>query len=320
MTKKLQKILTLSTLFLSLCQYSTAGIVPEACDMTGLTGKTGAKVRFYDYPKGDDTTYKDIAFLAGGYLNNTNLGTISNVQDLQWDSTIWDTNPPYGFTGVSMQHFVMEITGYYFAPQTGVYTISNQADEMDAIFIGNGGAFDCCAQNQDFSSSNLIISNLYGAGSLSNDVYLEANFYYPFKIVLVNMQGQGLLKVSIDLPDGSEDNTVGNNLYTYPDAAPDTCAVISKSHQFNSSVAASITTVTKTVTINGVPETVVVSPVTTTGKDGKPTTGLTTSVVGPVPPYTTTITTDGATDIAVVSPFTTTGKDGKSTTGLTTSV
>lgn len=261
MTKKLQKILTLSTLFLSLCQYSTAGIVPEACDMTGLTGKTGAKVRFYDYPKGDDTTYKDIAFLAGGYLNNTNLGTISNVQDLQWDSTIWDTNPPYGFTGVSMQHFVMEITGYYFAPQTGVYTISNQADEMDAIFIGNGGAFDCCAQNQDFSSSNLIISNLYGAGSLSNDVYLEANFYYPFKIVLVNMQGRGLLKVFIDLPAGSKDNTVGNNLYTFPDATTDACTVITKFYQF--SITSNNPSVTTTLTLSNITEPKTITTTTT---------------------------------------------------------
>ncbi|CAL9729101.1 hypothetical protein MOUN0_F05886 [Monosporozyma unispora] len=98
---------------------------------------------------------------------------------------------------------------------------------------------------------------------------------------------------------------------------------------------------TTTITSDGTSETAVVSPITSIGEDGKPTTGVTTIVLGgssssrislhgssssgpvTVPitaPYTTTITTDGTSETAVVSPVTSIGEDGKPTTGLTTIV
>ena len=289
MEQNLQKILTLLVLFLSLINYTNAGIVPEACGMTGLTPQKGAKVRFYSYPYGDTVTYKNSTFLAGGYLSGKSVGTVNNVQNLQWDSGLFVTTPPYGYTGVPISNFLMEITGYYYAPQTGIYTITNQVDDIDAVYIGNGGAFKCCGQDQDFTSSNLIISNLYGAGSLSRQVYLEANFYYPFKIVFVNIRGQGLLKLTLDLPDGSKDSTVGNNLYTFPNAAPDACAIITKSYEFSTSTTTTFTTTTTTVA--NVVGTKTITTTTTTSARNDDTQQVKVIYIVQVPMPTTTIST-----------------------------
>lgn len=224
-----------------------AGLAPSACDMENLSGTSGGTVRFFDYGAGDTTSLHDIDFLSGGYLNNTYVDTITGVQDLEWDSGWPATNPPYGFTGVPIENFLMEITGYYYAPQTGIYTVSTHVDDSITIFMGAGDAFDCCGQHNDFEASNFIFTNVYGAGVNSREVYLEAGYYYPFKVVYINYMERAFLKVTMNLPDGTHDPTIGNNLYAFPDVDPSECAVISKTHSFTTSTVTGYTTTTKYV-------------------------------------------------------------------------
>ncbi len=98
-----------------------AGITPNACDMPGKFTK-GATVRYFNYSLADTESVNDINFLLGGYLKNKYEGTVTGVMNLQWDSGWPAINPPYGFTGVPIENFLMEITSYYYAPQTGIYT------------------------------------------------------------------------------------------------------------------------------------------------------------------------------------------------------
>lgn len=75
------------------------------------------------------------------------------------------------------------------------------------------------------------------------------------------MQGRGLLKVFIDLPAGSKDNTVGNNLYTFPDATTDACTVITKFYQF--SITSNNPSVTTTLTLSNITEPKTITTTTT---------------------------------------------------------
>ncbi|CAL9731667.1 hypothetical protein MOUN0_M02674 [Monosporozyma unispora] len=261
MTFSYKKVLKLSALSM-LLNGAKAGLAPNACDMKSLTSVSGASVKFYDYPLQDTISLHDIDFLSGGYFKEPYVGSISGVENIQWDSGWPAVDPPYGFTDVPISNFLMEITGYYYAPQTGVYTLSTNVDDSATIFMGAGDAFNCCGQNEDFTASNYIFTNVYGAGIVSREVYLEADFYYPFKMVYINYMERAVLNLNINLPDGTVDTTVGNNLWAFPDRAPSECAVVSKSYSFTTELTTSTSTTTQYALTVATPVTVATTTTT----------------------------------------------------------
>ena len=199
---------------------SYAGVTPNACSLPN-EGTRGATVKFYDYPYGDSKSFRNINFLLGGYLKNTYKGTVSGVTDISWDSGWPAVKHPYGFTGVPIAYFLMEITGYYKASQTGIYNIALKVDDSATIFMGAGVAFDCCQQHEPFVADEYIVTNVgsaaQGLKAATHEIYLKAGYYYPLKIVYINYMQRGVLKVSMHMPDGTVDNNIGENLYSLSD-------------------------------------------------------------------------------------------------------
>ncbi|CAL9731662.1 hypothetical protein MOUN0_M02542 [Monosporozyma unispora] len=59
---------------------------------------------------------------------------------------------------------------------------------------------------------------------------------------------RGILKVNFNLPDGTTHNTIGSNLYGFPDQPLDDCSVVSMSYSFTTVMTTTITTTSTTVT------------------------------------------------------------------------
>ena len=111
MIAKFQKLFSVFVFFITLFDTTNAGIAPPSCDMGGLTSNVGSTVRFFEYSYKDRDHYKDINFLSGGYLSNNYLGTVTGVQDISYATGENLDIPPYGFAGLTLNHFLMEITG-----------------------------------------------------------------------------------------------------------------------------------------------------------------------------------------------------------------
>lgn len=76
---------------------------------------------------------------------------------MRWASGLNLDEPPFWFTGIAVNHFLMEITGFYFATQTGVHNIDLHLDGSAALFMGL--AFNCCGQQDDFISNTAIFTS-----------------------------------------------------------------------------------------------------------------------------------------------------------------
>ncbi|CAL9736110.1 hypothetical protein MOSE0_J02146 [Monosporozyma servazzii] len=266
MLAQFQRLVSVLILSITLFNVTNAGIALPSCDMKHLTGTLGATVRFFEYPYKDRDHYRDLDFVSGGYLSNNYLGTVNDVQDINWSFGDNFSVLPYGFPVPTPNHFLMEITGYFLAPQTGIYNIDEDVDDSGALFMGAGLAFDCCGQPNDYTSSNPIINNALNVPHVPTEIHLEAGLYYPFKQVYINYQGTGRLKLAMTLPDGSSDDTAGR-LYSFTETDPSQCAVISHSHKFTTHISTTTATVTHTTSIVTAPTTVSTSTLTTWSND-----------------------------------------------------
>lgn len=318
MTAQFQRAFSFFIASFALFNIATAGISPAACDVDRTTGSYGATARFYDYDSGDTVSYNDNAFLSGGYLSNNYVGSISDVQALQemrWSSGLNLENPPFGFTGVPIDHFVVEITGYYFATQTGIYNANLKVEGSAALFMGSGLAFDCCGQQDDFTANTPIVTNAEDESNVPKQFYLETGSFYPFKLVYVNNEGTGAFELEINRPDGSVDLTVGNNVYSFGEAESSNCNPVSYSHEFTTQLS-TVATTTVTYTTSAVSVlTTVSSGITSWLNDDNGEITVVIVVEVPVPIARTSYTTGPVTEATAITTITTftTGTDGNTT-------
>ncbi|GAV56430.1 hypothetical protein ZYGR_0BT00100, partial [Zygosaccharomyces rouxii] len=199
----------------------------------------GFKANFYQYDFGDEITYADPVYMAGGYTQRQLLATKTNINNIViaygmkcelWNGEVVIPKEPWNFNygrcfnseyihsqqkgniyGVDLYgtDFTVELTGYFLAPQDGTYTFAlNHVDDSAILSFGEGVAFDCCNQdeaangNQEFSI-NAIKPNKGKTGHMEINVELTANYYYPMKIVFTNTEQIAMLYTTVTLPDGT---------------------------------------------------------------------------------------------------------------------
>lgn len=213
----------------------------------------GFTAKFYQYDFGDSSTFTSPAFMGYEYANRDLLTTVSSVNNIGftwcmpyenwlgiWQNVQCGTgfsysgciNQPnsslqqgqiYEYT-LDATNFVVELTGYFLAPQTGSYTIQlSQVDDAAVLDIGHGLAFDCCqqgvppVQNTDFSI-NAIKPDNGDPGEMSATVSLVENYYYPIKIVYVNEVNYAVLQVAMTAPDGTViTNDFSGHVFSFPE-------------------------------------------------------------------------------------------------------
>lgn len=239
--------MTLANILLNVCLLLLsitsvhAAYVPAGCRDIGSKTQ-GATVQFYRYPSLDLATWKISSYLLGGYIKYGYSETVTGVTQLNYKSQSPTYKSPYGASDFVPENFTMHITGYYMAPQSGNYKISLQADHYAAITLGDGEAFKCCNQDATFVSTHFVATN---DQTTQQEIKLEANVLYPFKIDFVSNRNNASLQVGLTLPDGSFIADIGPHLITLEHSNKRNCALVEDSQDVNSQmVNTSITTTT----------------------------------------------------------------------------
>ena len=123
-------------------------------------------------------------------------------------------------------NFTVELTGYLLAPQSGYFTFQlNDVNDAAAISVGAGVAFDCCNQNgnEPPTDNTIDVNGIKPWGqdpaSVTSQIYLAKNNYYPVKVVYTNAWADGQLSTSLTLPDGTVMSNWGTLVYSFPQDA-----------------------------------------------------------------------------------------------------
>lgn len=266
---------------------TTGGIGCQYGDQVGRVN--GFAATFYSYPNqgtaagNTDDGSVSTAFFETGYSQYGLQGSTTGV-------TMPSINYNYAFpefvifdifgVSITVQHFVLELDGYFYATSSGVYTLElNNIDDYAAIWFGKG--LDCCQTTSsdnsippDFATGRSFGTDTNGESSYS--IYLSAGSYYPIKIRYVNVVTRSALGFSVVDPSGHSITNFDGYVYQFVDIGG-SCTSVSATLPLESTTGAtSITPTTFDTTYT--PENKTTS-----------TTGLSTT---PSPLSTTTVTTD----------------------------
>ena len=211
------------------------------CDPKTSSLSKGFSVSYYHYPLipsgsagcyvGDSQTFLTDEYLHGGYATYGDglIGSSTGVTDLTFQfrfpggclrpilgSLPSNYNNPPQF---SMSNFSMLITGYFFAPKTGLYdfVITNGDDVID-INMGDGKAFACCQlENTITKPAPFDISVVWRTTSGSGSFNLVGGYYYPLRIFYMNRYQDAAIKMYFKDPDGVVHNNFDGYVFTIPD-------------------------------------------------------------------------------------------------------
>ncbi|GMM45538.1 Tda8 protein [Pichia kluyveri] len=173
----------------------------DSCAVTGLpiVGRAGFDAVLYT----DAIT--DMNY-ASGYATFTPVATVTSVTNPAISFTTGTNQTPniYGYPLDVSNGFTVVLTGYLLAPQLGLYPLSLTGINGGAvIWIGNGEAFDCCANNYipETSDSTYILSHRLLIDPIASVASLVAGRYYPFRMVYSNTYENSNLDFVLGLPD-----------------------------------------------------------------------------------------------------------------------
>ena len=211
-----RKIIFILLVFTTLSKLSFANILPM---LPCTFPRTGARAKFYEYPLNDTESYYDGGFLVSGYTNNIYLGEVTGVKNISWDSGWPAVVYPYGFKNVPITNFLVAITAYYHASQTGYFSMSLNADNFAAVYLGkNPVDFYCSLHEYTFTTQELLFTN-NGSETATEKIYMKKGLFYPIKIIYVNSMERGILSVDMIKPDGSVEAGITENLYVMEERA-----------------------------------------------------------------------------------------------------
>ncbi|GMG21635.1 unnamed protein product [Ambrosiozyma monospora] len=199
---------------------SVPAVTPSACDFKNIQLSSGFRATFYDYElNSKDATTKE-EFYESGYQSYSVISTASGITDVTINDISKSKNSfsgtVYGQT-ISISNFVVELTGYFKATESGSYTFSlSGVDDGASLFIGSS-AFDCCSEATSSTANGSPLLFTYkpstsAATTVSGSTSLEAGALYPIKIVYVNVHQSATLKVTVTDTTGAE-FTIGDDVY-----------------------------------------------------------------------------------------------------------
>jgi len=146
---------------------------------TGLFGK-----RYVNY-FADSMTWWDTAILHGDTNTTTSINNFSsNADNYSWQ---W--------------------LGYFKTTVAGTYTFFTASDDASYLWIGNNAAIG-------YTPSNSTVNNggLHAVQERSGTSVLQANRYYPIRIMFGELGGGDIITVSFTPPGGSK-TTNGSGYY-----------------------------------------------------------------------------------------------------------
>ncbi len=293
----------------SLFQATTGGIGCQYGDQVGSVD--GFAATFYSYPNKGTAAGNtndgsvNTAFFETGYSQYGLQGSTTGITlpSIQYDYQRADsyTTDVFGVP-VTVQHFLVELDGYFYAKTSGVYTLElNDIDDYAAIWFGKG--LDCCDTTSsddsiapDFATGRSYSTNTNGESSYS--IYLSAGSYYPIKIRYVNVVTKARLGFSVVDPSNNKITNFEGYVYQFINIGG-SCTTVTATLPLETTTVTTdvsvVTTTTEATTYTSGDQTITSTVVVV--EEPQPSNTLTTTSVSSitsntVPLFTTTVTTD----------------------------
>ncbi|TID31299.1 hypothetical protein CANINC_000107 [Pichia inconspicua] len=141
----------------------------------------------------------------GQFSTESLIGTFENVDEINF--RVDGSQTTLYRLPLDTAHFVLEESGYFKAPSTGLFEFElTDVDDGALVTIG-GAAYDCCTGILSPGSAEPFIFGVKAANDDSNPVfkswvYLEKGLVYPFKLVYLNAISAGSITLNVKTPEG----------------------------------------------------------------------------------------------------------------------
>ncbi|TID30928.1 hypothetical protein CANINC_000481, partial [Pichia inconspicua] len=181
-------------------QQSVAGCSVAGNLQQGLTGTV------YQVQTQESLFTDQASFYENGAYSTSSIGSFLNTQGLNFNFGP-DISEIYGIE-LENPSFVLEETGLFQAPETGLYKfVLSDIDDGAMVFFGSS-AFDCCSGDLNAAASGFLFAskkpNDNSNPSYSSWIHLEAGKLFPFKMVYFNALPAGSVSLMVTTPLGTE--------------------------------------------------------------------------------------------------------------------
>ncbi|KAF6006583.1 hypothetical protein HII13_005062 [Brettanomyces bruxellensis] len=225
----------------------TGGVGCQYGDQVGTVDGFGATI--YSYPNqgsaGWTTTtggevHSEHKLFMNDYskygLETSTTGVLNPTFTCEKDENHPDSTTKAFGVEVAVQHFLLELDGYFYANVSGLYTFRLLAvDDLAAIWFGSG--LSCCnsdvpedSESPSFWASWDRTSNENGA-AVAN-LYLTAGIYYPIKVRFANTNRAGALAFEVVDPSGNTINDFKGSVYRFVNIE-NRCTTVSATFPFS---------------------------------------------------------------------------------------
>lgn len=188
--------------------------------------KSGFNAVFYPY---ELRALYDEEYVKHGYKANAPVGSVEGIADINFNIDLPDDatlryGEVYG-TPISVSNFSLELTGYFYAEETGYYEVLFFAtDDAVVFFFGTDSAFECCHSSELSQNANFADQVIYTTGSIDDDGrdffasryrYLQGGFYYPTRIAYTQIETYAYLNLTVTTPSGKRLRTFEDTVYQF---------------------------------------------------------------------------------------------------------
>lgn len=185
----------------------------------------GFRVKLYDYPLWDWIDFDCDKWVANSYTTGDIYSTIYGVNAPNF-SFEFDLGKKLSTTlfGVEIKynHFLAEYTGYFLAPEDGMYTL--EIDEMDdgaMVWFGEESAFNCCGPQLGIPNDSHLNHLFRATNRWGNDenhldkgfLFLKKGIYYPMRVVYMNVGESAVFHMKMTTPSGIEMESFEGYIY-----------------------------------------------------------------------------------------------------------
>jgi hypothetical protein len=124
----------------------SSGLVANGCSPQD-TGTPGFRAVFYPYTLNDATTNRNLAYMETGFKSGALTATVNGITSPGFSGTsgvLVTYGTVYG-QRITTSNFGLQLTGYFLATESGLWTMAAYADDTAMVRFGGGNAFQCCS-------------------------------------------------------------------------------------------------------------------------------------------------------------------------------
>ncbi|TID25583.1 hypothetical protein CANINC_002883 [Pichia inconspicua] len=213
----LLQLLSLLAIFLPLAPvHASIATSIDACSIDNVKSTKALKGTVYKINEKSASLSASEQYYKSGYTTEDIVTTFTQSSNIAFQIPGGEAN----FYGAHFDtsHFVLQESGYFKAPSTGLYKFDLSDVDDGALVSLGGAAYDCCTGELTDSD----VESFLFAYKLPNDdsnptytsyVYLEEGLLYPFKLVYFNAISAGSITLNVTPPNEKSAQDAANFIY-----------------------------------------------------------------------------------------------------------